>query len=404
MKKLIRATSLSCLFLGTALVFCPTPHSTQSNKAALHIADSSTDHVAAQLVQQPATNKKRRLDVESTPTNANQRTYYTVLQSFRKAIGNNWMATVRILADNRQVAMGAVIHPDGWVITKASEIPEGGLTCRLYDGTRSEALVKAQRTDLDLALLKLDRKELVCVDWSADVSSRVGSWLATTDLKSMPMAIGVLSVGPRQISSVKAVLGIQLDARDEAPVVSMVLPGSGAFEAGLQAEDIVVKIDEQAVFSRQAVLDILGSFKAGQHVDVTVKRGTEEVELHAKLMDLSNSLFDPTEMEVNGQISSRSTGFPKVIQHDTVISPNQCGGPLVDLYGHAVGINIARAGRVCSYALPADIVVPAIQDMLNTATDGKVIFASANQSADSTKAPEEIVIRAQDSGVIPAVK
>ncbi len=404
MKKLIRATSLSCLFLGTLLMYCSNPTIPSKSNAVVYVADSASQQNAMQLVQQPATNRKRRLDVETTTTNANQRTYYTVLQSFRKAIGNNWMATVRILADNRQVAMGAVIHPDGWVITKASEIPENGLTCRLFDGTRSDAQIKAQRPDLDLALLKLDRTELVCVDWSQDVSSRVGSWLATTDLKSMPMAIGVLSVGPRQINSVKAVLGIQLDARDEAPVVSMVLPGSGASEAGLQADDVVVKIDDQAVFSRQAVLDILGSFKAGQHVDVTVKRGKEEVELHAKLMDLSNSLFDPTEMEVNGQISSRSTGFEKVIQHDTVISPNQCGGPLVDLYGHAVGINIARAGRVCSYALPTDIVVPAIQDMLNSATDGKVIFASANQVSGVVKTPEEIVVRAQDSSVIPAVK
>ena len=29
------------------------------------------------------------------------------------------------------------------------------------------------------------------------------------------------------------------------------------------------------------------------------------------------------------------------------------GGPLVDLDGHIIGINIARAGRISSYALPA---------------------------------------------------
>ena len=33
--------------------------------------------------------------------------------------------------------------------------------------------------------------------------------------------------------------------------------------------------------------------------------------------------------------------------------PNECGGPLVSLDGKVVGINIARGGRVDSYAMPA---------------------------------------------------
>jgi serine protease Do len=33
-----------------------------------------------------------------------------------------------------------------------------------------------------------------------------------------------------------------------------------------------------------------------------------------------------------------------------------CGGPLVNLDGKAIGLNIARAGRVTTYALPARLV------------------------------------------------
>jgi hypothetical protein len=54
-------------------------------------------------------------------------------------------------------------------------------------------------------------------------------------------------------------------------------------------------------------------------------------------------------------------------QHDSVLAPNQCGGPVIDIYGNAIGINIARAGRVSSYAIPAKIAAPAIADMLNSA-------------------------------------
>jgi hypothetical protein len=52
-----------------------------------------------------------------------------------------------------------------------------------------------------------------------------------------------------------------------------------------------------------------------------------------------------------------------VLQHDTVLRPQQIGGPLIDLDGHAVGINIARADRVSSYALPAATVQTVLRDL-----------------------------------------
>ena len=53
-----------------------------------------------------------------------------------------------------------------------------------------------------------------------------------------------------------------------------------------------------------------------------------------------------------------------MIQHDTVLDPGECGGPIIDTSGRAIGINIARAGRVVSYALPSSLVIPAVESML----------------------------------------
>ena len=61
--------------------------------------------------------------------------------------------------------------------------------------------------------------------------------------------------------------------------------------------------------------------------------------------------------------------FELVIQHDTDLQSWQCGGPLVDLSGKAVGLNIARAGRVASYALPAELVERIIHTLLVHAGD-----------------------------------
>ena len=46
--------------------------------------------------------------------------------------------------------------------------------------------------------------------------------------------------------------------------------------------------------------------------------------------------------------------------------PEDCGGPLVDLEGRVLGINIARAGRVESYALPASVVRETVDRLLQT--------------------------------------
>ncbi|MFM8932914.1 MAG: hypothetical protein ACKOS8_13695, partial [Gemmataceae bacterium] len=72
--------------------------------------------------------------------------------------------------------------------------------------------------------------------------------------------------------------------------------------------------------------------------------------------DIQNSM--------GGKLSQRRTAFPKILQHDTTLAPEVCGGPLVDLDGKAVGVNIARAGRVESYALPSELVKKLIPDLI----------------------------------------
>jgi serine protease Do len=56
------------------------------------------------------------------------------------------------------------------------------------------------------------------------------------------------------------------------------------------------------------------------------------------------------------EVSQRRTGYPVIFQHDQPLNPEDCGGVILDLRGEVVGVNIARAGRVDTYAIPADVV------------------------------------------------
>ena len=100
-----------------------------------------------------------------------------------------------------------------------------------------------------------------------------------------------------------------------------------------------------------------------------MQREKEEFDASVQMMlpkvDPRSRRFDREEQmnRMGSEPSERAEGFELAIQHDTVLQNWQCGGPLVNLSGQAVGLNIARAGRVASYALPADLVQRAISKL-----------------------------------------
>ena len=61
-------------------------------------------------------------------------------------------------------------------------------------------------------------------------------------------------------------------------------------------------------------------------------------------------------------LSNRRGGFPSILQHDTVLKPSDCGGPLVNLEGQVVGINTAiitggRGNEGVGFALPSNTAI-----------------------------------------------
>lgn len=314
-------------------------------------------------------------------TRSHQRNHYATLRAYREAIGDQWKATVQIIDQDKQLALGTIVRPDGWITTKSTEVPDSPVEVRLFDGTKAMGKVKIRRPDIDLALLKIERTDLPTIRWNAEATVPVGGWLASADSRALPLALGVVSVRNRTIRQENPVLGVQLSMKQDSAFVEHVVVGSGAEKAGVRGGDVIVELDGKPMASRRDVLDYLKTVSAGNRINVVVDRDGSQVAMLAQMMDLSSSLLDPTEMEVNGSISARATGFRDVIQHDTVLAPCDCGGPLIDVDGNAVGMNIARAGRICSYALPASIVAASVEEMLSsasaTALTGEVELASA---------------------------
>lgn len=272
-------------------------------------------------------------------------------------------ATVRVKSGEKNASLGVVVDAQGFILTKASEL-KGALKCELHDGTEVAAKLVGVHTDTDLAMLRVEADELHPIAWG-DGKVEVGQWGISPAPSGAPVGIGIVSVGPRKIRHQRGVLGIGVTGDTAGPKISRVFPNSGAQKAGLKDGDIILKVNDKATKTQLDLTGMLSKMRPGDIVRLQIKRGDSEQSIKATLgFPFANPLNRRNlQNRMGGALSTRRAGFESVIQHDTVLRPDECGGPIIDLDGNAFGINIARAGRIESYALPVAIIQPLLADL-----------------------------------------
>src|SRR5688572_24706469 len=84
---------------------------------------------------------------------------------------------------------------------------------------------------------------------------------------------------------------------------------------------------------------------------------------------------DPRQLDLTAQmgssLSGNASGYPNAVQSDLTIDSQDCGGPVVDVDGNVVALNIARAERVSTYMIPGKVV----QMLLSNLPSGKFMLA-----------------------------
>lgn len=293
------------------------------------------------------------------------------LKAFAPISAATRQSIVKLNVNGKTVALGTVVDTNGLALTKASELETGTLTCWLASEKEVAAEVLGVDEEQDLALVKVHTSGLKPIAWASGTVA-VGQWALTPGIAATPQAVGIVSALPRRIRPQRAFIGVQFDFRTSAATIEDLIPGLGAEQAGLKAGDTIVGLNDLTVTNREQVSESLRDFREGQTVKLRVLRNQEEFDAQIRMMPPTTAQLrgaqdsDSPYRRLTGDVSHRAQDFQQVIEHDTVLQPWLCGGPLVNLDGKAIGLNIARAGRVSTYALPAEVVKRALAQLRST--------------------------------------
>lgn len=269
---------------------------------------------------------------------------------------------------------GVVVSEAGHILTKASEI-EGKqhLSLRVDDKLYTDIERLGVDDEWDVALLKVKSDELFTpVLLSQLEDGKMGRWVVSngsTTRSKRRARVGIVSAMSRAIN-VPVVLGVEFDTEDEENLkIKKLTEQKGAAKAGLEVGDVLLTAAGVKLKQRPDLLKVLKLQKPGDIIAIELMRSDETLEFDVELMERGDDGEMPMDRndQMGGgeeQLSKRRTGFARVIQHDTPLTKLSVGGPLLSLDGQCIGMNIARASRVATFAIPARELGELIKRML----------------------------------------
>lgn len=246
----------------------------------------------------------------------------------------------------------------GNLISKSSRVGDNPHV-ELSNGTRVPARIIRRDSRNDLVLLEAPLPGVGGVDLNrlpGDMFEQPGKFLITPDSKG-PGDVSVWGSKYFRVPRTQAsggYLGVVLDEQSGKVLIERVDKGA-AQRAGLKAGDFLIRLDEIAIERRTDATSFLRSQDPNSKVTAVIRR--DDAELVKEIVlgnrpDRTGHIADNLE----GGKSFRRDGFQLAITHDAELRPEECGGPVFDLRGEFLGINISRFSRTMVYAVPKTVL------------------------------------------------
>ena len=259
--------------------------------------------------------------------------------------------------DTDTVSIAGTLVKDSDLIVSKNSMVGVEPTTRFENETVKLDIV-ARDTDNDLVLLRAPKDHLKGIDFRSRPKEEpdAGEFLIAPDF-SGPGQVSIVSAktfrSKKEMS--RGFLGVVPDTygnRAGAVLKEVRLDGA-AKRAGLKVGDVVTKMNDTNIKTDRDMRTFLTTLDPRVTIVAKVLRDDKEIEISITLGAFpSNTNHAADRMDKSG----RRDGFSTVILHDANLQPDKCGGPIFDLSGNFLGMNIARNSRVRSYALPSSIV------------------------------------------------
>jgi len=233
----------------------------------------------------------------------------------------------------------------------------------------------------DLALVGISELGMPVVRWSEELpvaGSVVASPLLLQESTDEMVAeatsrVGnfshVLEVGLPSVHATSRVtsLGLTTEQLDSGLKIAAIKPDTPAFESGLSPGDLIKQVNNQPINTRADLTAFLDRCEVGEMVTAQIVRGGSKRSHEVKL--ISPLMIPPaTGINLSRGISMvpsiRRAPFPDVIIHTTPINAWDCGAPVFDINGNALGLNIAAVSPARTIALKPKEIRAAIKRLL----------------------------------------
>lgn len=212
----------------------------------------------------------------------------------------------------------------------------------------------------DLALFDIPDGDLTPVSFVPAKDFKQGAWLVTRSVKEPGIMVGVKAASNRGIKKQRGVIGVVLGA-DGAELggitVNDVDRDGGASEAGIRKGDVITAIEGIVITKRADLVAEIAKHEPGKLLKIKISRDEVEIDKEVRLGHREHVFAQFNRIaKISGPTSKRKSGFDEIIQHDIPLSVVEMGGPMLNVKGECIGINISRINRSENFALPTEVV------------------------------------------------
>ncbi len=273
----------------------------------------------------------------------------------------------------RHYGFASLIDQRGYFFAKLSEYQKRETTYLVHKTTIYKELEEvAEIPEWDLILLKVNGQDLPQVTWSSE-NTEMGKWVVSngaTSKRRRRIRVGIISAKTRPVymkGEVVLPFSWNEDKEKESVFVADNLDEKlDVIHSDLKEGDQLLRVGEVIIKDTESLEEALLTKVSGDSMTLGMKRGAREFEIEV-LLKPRKEVYPRSGTRndaMSGRISERRSGFPLVLQHSIPMTNRSVGGPLCDLDGKCVGMNISAFSRSESYAIPAEKLLEIFNDIL----------------------------------------